>query len=90
MRGHYGSKVFGIYSKPLNEALGSTTNLLWWYRPFIYGRLCPICFSNELGYGGSISMFHVSCFQWTHFGIICFLGWKGPTPPLIMPLCSSK
>jgi hypothetical protein len=37
-------RVMGVYSKPLNEALGSTIDLLWWYKPFIYGRLCPIWF----------------------------------------------
>jgi len=54
MWGHYGSRVMGVYLRPLSEALGLTTNLFWWYRPFIYGRLCPIYFSRELGFGGSI------------------------------------
>jgi hypothetical protein len=51
---HYGSKVLGVYSRPLNEASSPTTDLLWWYRPFIYGKLCPIWCSRELGFGGSI------------------------------------
>jgi hypothetical protein len=54
--GHYGSKVMKIYSRPLIKMLGLTTNLFWWYKPFIYGGLCPICFYKELGFGGSISM----------------------------------
>jgi hypothetical protein len=54
MWGHYGSRVMGVYSKPLNWASSLTTNLFWWHRPFIYGRLCPICFSRELGFGVSI------------------------------------
>jgi hypothetical protein len=60
---HYGSKVMGIYSGPLSEVLGSTTNLFWWYKPFMYGGLCPIYFSKESGFGGSISMLQVSYFQ---------------------------
>jgi hypothetical protein len=57
MWGHYGSRVMGVYSKPLGRALGLTTNLLWCYRPFIYGGLCPIFFSKELGFGNSIFVF---------------------------------
>jgi hypothetical protein len=57
MWGHYGSRVMGVYSGPLNRALGLTIDLLWWYRPFIYGGLCPICFFKELGFGGSIFVF---------------------------------
>jgi hypothetical protein len=72
MWGHYESKVMGIYLGPLNEALGLTTNFFQWYRFFIYGRLCPICFSKELGFGGSISMLQVSYFQYICFGRICF------------------
>ncbi len=44
MWGHYGSMIVGVFSRPLNKASGSTTDILWWYRPFLYGRLCPICF----------------------------------------------
>jgi hypothetical protein len=52
--------VMGVYSRPLIEALGPTIDLFWWYKPLIYGRLCPICFSKELGFGGSIYVFQVS------------------------------
>jgi hypothetical protein len=57
MWGHYGSKVMGAYSRPFNEVLGSTIDLFWWYMPFIYGGLCPICFLRELKFGGSIFVF---------------------------------
>jgi hypothetical protein len=42
--GHYGSKVMGIYSRPLNEISGSTLDLFWWYKLFIFARLCPFTF----------------------------------------------
>ncbi len=48
MWGHYGSKTMGIFSGPLNEALGSITDICWWYRSIFYEGLCPICFSKEL------------------------------------------
>jgi len=32
MWGHYGSKIVGVFSRPFNQALGLTTNILWWYR----------------------------------------------------------
>lgn len=47
MWGHYGSKVMGVYSRPLSKVLGLTTNLLWWCRPFIYKGSYPICFSRR-------------------------------------------
>jgi hypothetical protein len=31
--------VMGIYLRPFNKVLGSTTNLFWWYKPFICGGL---------------------------------------------------
>ncbi len=52
--GHYGSRVVVVYSWPFNEVPNLTINLLWWYKPFIYGRLCPIYFSRELSFGDSI------------------------------------
>jgi hypothetical protein len=54
MWGHYGSKIMGVFLGPLSETLGSTTNIFWWYKPFLYGGLCPIYFSKELGTGGFI------------------------------------
>jgi len=63
MWGHYrsrivgvfsGSKTMGVFLGPLGKGLGLTTNILWWYKPSFYGRLCPICFSRELGFGGSV------------------------------------
>jgi hypothetical protein len=54
MCGHYGSKIMGVFSGPISETLGSTTNILWWYKPSLYGKLCPIYFSRELGSSGSI------------------------------------
>ncbi len=47
MWGCYGSKIVGVFSRPLNEVLGLTTNILWWYRPSFYGGLCCICFSRN-------------------------------------------
>jgi hypothetical protein len=43
-----------VLSRPLNKALGSTIDILWWYRPSLYGGLCPIYFSRELGFGGFV------------------------------------
>jgi hypothetical protein len=51
---HYGSKIMGVFSGPLSKVLGSTIDILWWYRPSFYGGLCPIFFSRELGFGGFI------------------------------------
>jgi hypothetical protein len=51
---HYGSKIVEVFLGPFSEASGLTTNTLWWYKPSLYGRLCPIYFSRELGSGGSI------------------------------------
>jgi hypothetical protein len=44
----------GVYSRPFSKASNPNIDLLWWYKPLIYGRLCPIYFSRELGFGGSI------------------------------------
>jgi len=57
MCGHYGSKVLGVYSGFLSEAPSSIPNLFWWYKPFIYGNLCFICFYKELNFGGFIYVF---------------------------------
>ncbi len=54
MWGHYGSKIMRVFSQPLNDALGSTTNILWWYRPSLYGGLCLVYFFKELGSSGSL------------------------------------
>jgi hypothetical protein len=63
MWGHYGSKTMGVFSGPLSEVLSSTTNILWWYRPFFYGGLCLIYVFRELGSNGYIFMLQVSYFQ---------------------------
>ncbi len=49
MWGHYGSRIVGVFLGPLNEVLGLISNILWGYRPSLYGGLCPICFTNKLG-----------------------------------------
>jgi hypothetical protein len=54
MWGHYGSRIIRALSRALNETSGLTINILWWYKPFFYGGLCPIRFSKELGFGGSV------------------------------------
>jgi hypothetical protein len=54
MRGHYESKIMGVFSGPLKKASSSTIDILWWYRPSFYGRLCPFYFSRELGFGGFV------------------------------------
>jgi hypothetical protein len=54
MWGHYGFKIVGVFLGPLSEASSSTANILWWYGPFRYGGLCPICFFREFGSNGSI------------------------------------
>jgi hypothetical protein len=40
-------KYATIFSRPFSKVSSSTTNILWWYRHFIYGRLCLICFFRE-------------------------------------------
>jgi len=57
MWGHYGSKIVGMFLKPLSKTSTSTTNILWWYKPFFYGRSCPIYFSKKLGSGGFVFVF---------------------------------
>jgi hypothetical protein len=42
--------------------LGWITDFLWWYKPFIYGGLCPICLFKELDFGGSVFVLYVSYF----------------------------
>ncbi len=51
---YYGSRIVGVFSGPLSKMSSSTTNIFWWYGPSLYGGLCPICFSKELGFDGSI------------------------------------
>jgi hypothetical protein len=51
---HNGFRIMGVFSRPLKEASSSTIDILWWYRPSFYGRLCPIYFLRELGFSGSI------------------------------------
>jgi hypothetical protein len=48
--------MMGIFLRPLNNALSSTTDIFWCYKDFFYGRLYPIFFSKELGFGGFIFM----------------------------------
>ncbi len=60
MRKHYGSKVMGVHLRPVSGMLSLIIDPFWWYKPFIYERVCPICFSRELSFGGSIFMLHVS------------------------------
>jgi len=63
MWGHYGSKIVGVFPRPLNKMLSSTINILWWYRPFFYGGLCPIYVSRELGSSGSTFVLQVLYFR---------------------------
>jgi len=63
MWGHYGSKIMGVISGPFSEASSVTINIFWWYRPFLYGGLCPILFFRELGFGGSILCFRFCIFD---------------------------
>jgi hypothetical protein len=44
MWGHYGFRIMGIFPRPLNEASSSIIDILWWYKPFFYGGLCPHMF----------------------------------------------
>ncbi len=54
MCGHYGSRILGVFARSFNEMSSSTTGILWWFRPSLYGGLCPIYFSRELGFGGFV------------------------------------
>jgi len=78
MWGHYGSRIVGIFSGPLSEALGLTINILWWFRPSFYGGLCPIYFFRELGYGGSILCFMFRIFDRPILKEYVFQVKKGP------------
>jgi hypothetical protein len=53
----------GVFSRPFNEVLGLTVDILWWCRPSFYGRLCPIWCSKELGSSGFIFVLYVLYFQ---------------------------
>jgi hypothetical protein len=44
MWGHYGFKIVEVFLGPFSQVLGLTIDILWWYMPSFYGRLCPICF----------------------------------------------
>jgi hypothetical protein len=57
MWGHYGFRIVGVFLGSLSEVSDLTTNILWWYRPSFYEGLCPIYFSRELGFGGSVFVF---------------------------------
>jgi hypothetical protein len=57
MSGHNESRIVGVFSWPLSEALGPTIDILWWYRLSFYKGLCPIYFTKELDFGGSIFVF---------------------------------
>jgi hypothetical protein len=54
MSRHYGSRIMGVFSMPITEVLGLITDIFWWYRPSLYGGLCPICFSRDLGFSGFV------------------------------------
>jgi hypothetical protein len=54
MWGHYGSRILGVLLRPFNEELGMIIDIFWWYKLNIYGGLCPICFSKELGFNGFV------------------------------------
>jgi len=76
--GHYGSKVMGLYSRPLSKALNPTIDLFWWYRPFNYGGLCPICFFRELGLVASYLCSKFSIFDRSILEEYVFQVEKGP------------
>jgi hypothetical protein len=52
-------RIMGVFSGPLNKELGSLTDIFWWYKPNIYGGLCPICFSKELSFSGFIFLINL-------------------------------
>jgi hypothetical protein len=87
---HYGFRIVGVFSRPFSEALSSTTNILFWYMFFHYGRLCPICFSRELGFYGSVFMFLGFVFSIDPFWKNMFLRLRGAPPTLILPMCNMK
>ncbi len=49
---HYGSRVMGVYSRPLSKVLSPTTNLFWWYKPYLW-KIVPHLFFLKLGFSGS-------------------------------------
>jgi hypothetical protein len=54
---HYGFRIVGVFSGPFSEALSLTTDIFCWYMLSHYGGLCPIYFSKELGFYGSVFTF---------------------------------
>jgi hypothetical protein len=62
MWGHYGSKIMGVFLRPLSKVSSLITDIFWWYKPFLYEGLCPICFFGELGFSGSVFMLWISYF----------------------------
>jgi hypothetical protein len=54
MWGHYGSRIMKVFLEPLSKVSSSIINILWWYRLSLYGGLCPIYFSRELGFSGFV------------------------------------
>jgi hypothetical protein len=79
----------GVFSGPLSKASYSTTDIIWWYRPFLYIGLCPFTF---LGSWALVTLY--LCFSFLfpidYFWRVCFSSWKGPTPFLIMLTCSAE
>jgi hypothetical protein len=37
-----------------NKVLNLTIDILWWYKPFLYGGLCLIYFSKKLSSSGFV------------------------------------
>jgi hypothetical protein len=57
MWGHYGSRIAGVFLRPFSKTLDLTIDILQWYKLFFYGKLCPIYFFKEWGFGGSVFVF---------------------------------
>jgi hypothetical protein len=44
---HYGSRIMGVFLRPLNEALGSITDIFWWYKLNIMEDYAPYAFQRS-------------------------------------------
>ncbi len=53
----------GVFLRAFSKVSGLIIDILWWYRPFLYGGVCPIYFFRELGSSGSLFVFKFHIFD---------------------------
>ncbi len=63
MWGHYRSKIMWIFLRPFSKTSSLTIDILCWYMPSFYGKLCPIYFFGELCFSGTYLWFKFHIFD---------------------------